>query len=90
MIVSTLLASLVWLGSFSQPVMAEMRITADHFSFGGVNYPMLQFFTPQHRDETIREIIKSGARVIRLFSEYVDDAKAVSLTVSSSSTRQPT
>ncbi|CAE7023168.1 hypothetical protein HRS9139_00845 [Pyrenophora teres f. teres] len=45
----------------------SLRITADHHSFGGVNYPQLQFFTPKHRDDTIREIVKSGARVIRLF-----------------------
>jgi hypothetical protein len=47
---------------------ASLRITADNHSFGGVNYPLLQFFTPAHRDDSIREIVKSGARVVRLFS----------------------
>lgn len=41
-------------------------ITADNHSFGGVNYPLLQHFTPKYRDETIRAIVKSKARVIRL------------------------
>jgi hypothetical protein len=70
MILSILLASLVSLASFSEPVAANLRITADNHSFGGVNYPLLQFFQPQHRDDTIREIVKSGARVIRLFSKH--------------------
>ncbi|CAO2650922.1 Nn.00g092190.m01.CDS01 [Neocucurbitaria sp. VM-36] len=67
MFLPTLLVSLLSVVPWSQPVAADLRITADHHSFGGVNYPLLQFFTPQHRDETIREIVKSGARVIRLF-----------------------
>ncbi|KAI4605925.1 hypothetical protein J4E83_010351 [Alternaria metachromatica] len=46
---------------------SSLRITSSNHSFGGVNYPQLQFLTPTHRDATIREIIKSGARVIRLF-----------------------
>jgi hypothetical protein len=70
MILATLLATLVSLASWTKPVAASLRVTADHHSFGGVNYPQLQFFTPSHRDETIREIVKSGARVIRLFSEF--------------------
>ncbi|KAL1601017.1 hypothetical protein SLS59_005685 [Nothophoma quercina] len=45
----------------------EALITADNHSFGGVNYPLLQYFTPKHRDETIRAIVGSNARVIRLF-----------------------
>ena len=65
---TTILATLASLASWTKPVAANLRITADHHSFGGVNYPQLQFFTPSHRDETIREIVKSGARVIRLFS----------------------
>lgn len=69
MIFSALVASLASLAVFSEPVKADLRITANHHSFGGVNYPMLQFFTPQHRDDTIREIVKSGARVMRLFSK---------------------
>ncbi|KAH7392552.1 hypothetical protein BKA66DRAFT_510124 [Pyrenochaeta sp. MPI-SDFR-AT-0127] len=62
------LSSLVSLISLTQPAVADLRITADHHSFGGVNYPLLQFFTPKHRDDTIRAIVNSGARVIRLFS----------------------
>lgn len=68
MIFSTLLVTLVSLATLTEPVSASLRITADHHSFGGVNYPQLQFFAPEHRDNTIKEIIKSGARVIRLFS----------------------
>ncbi|CBX93146.1 hypothetical protein IAQ61_008874 [Plenodomus lingam] len=67
MLISSILASLASICLHTRPVLAELRITADHHSFGGVNYPLLQFFTPQHRDDTIREVIKSGARVIRLF-----------------------
>ncbi|KAF5853951.1 hypothetical protein GGP41_006734 [Bipolaris sorokiniana] len=67
MIFSTLLVTLVSLATWTEPVSASLRITADHHSFGGVNYPQLQFFAPEHRDNTIKEIIKSGARVIRLF-----------------------
>lgn len=68
MIFSTILVTLVSLVSWTELVAADLRITANHHSFGGVNYPQLQFFTPEHRDNTIREIISSGARVIRLFS----------------------
>jgi hypothetical protein len=68
MFLPTLLATLVSLATWAKPVTANLRITADHHSFGGVNYPQLQFFTPSHRDESIRDIVKSGARVIRLFS----------------------
>lgn len=49
------------------PFTAANLITTDHHSFGGINYPLLQYFTPKHRDETIRSIVKSKARVIRLF-----------------------
>ncbi|RAR04389.1 glycoside hydrolase family 5 protein [Stemphylium lycopersici] len=63
------LEAVLSLVSWTEPVAGELRITADHHSFGGVNYPQLQFFTPKHRDNTIREIISSGARVIRLFSQ---------------------
>jgi hypothetical protein len=72
MILSTILATLVSLASWTKPVAANLRIKADHHSFGGVNYPQLQFFTPHHRDDTIREIVKSGARVIRLFSMWLN------------------
>ncbi|RYN45375.1 hypothetical protein AA0114_g9106 [Alternaria tenuissima] len=67
MMLHSLLAVLVSLTSWTSPVSASLRITANHHSFGGVNYPQLQFFAPQHRDDSIREIVKSGARVIRLF-----------------------
>ncbi|CAN9481260.1 unnamed protein product [Alternaria alternata] len=67
MMLHSLLAVLVSLTSWTPPVSASLRITANHHSFGGVNYPQLQFFAPQHRDDSIREIVKSGARVIRLF-----------------------
>lgn len=67
---SIILATLVSLYTYTLPVAADLRITANHHSFGGVNYPMLQFFTPQHRDASIKEIVNSGARVIRLFSRY--------------------
>ncbi|KAF1942034.1 hypothetical protein EJ02DRAFT_444426 [Clathrospora elynae] len=67
MILPKLLATLVSLAAWTKPVAASLRITADLHSFGGVNYPLLQFFDPRHRDDTIREIVKSGARVIRLF-----------------------
>jgi len=71
MLPTLFLTALVSLVSWTELVTASsLRITADHHSFGGVNYPQLQFFTPQHRDDTIREIVKSGARVIRLFSKY--------------------
>ncbi|KAF2624205.1 glycoside hydrolase family 5 protein [Macroventuria anomochaeta] len=55
--------------SFSSllPLATAQLITADNHSFGGVNFPLLQYFTPKHRDETIRAIVKSKARVIRLF-----------------------
>lgn len=49
------------------PLASAQLITADNHSFGGVNYPLLQYFTPKHRDETIRAIVGSNARVIRLF-----------------------
>lgn len=48
------------------PFAAGHLITADSHSFGGVNYPLLQHFTPKHRDETIRAIVKSKARIVRL------------------------
>ncbi|KAF9698655.1 hypothetical protein EKO04_003382 [Ascochyta lentis] len=59
----TLLSSV----SVSIPLASAQLITADNHSFGGVNYPLLQYFTPKHRDETINAIVKSKARVIRLF-----------------------
>lgn len=49
------------------PFTTAHLIATENHSFGGVNYPLLQYFTPKHRDETIRSIVKSKARVIRLF-----------------------
>ncbi|KAL1792293.1 hypothetical protein ACET3X_008800 [Alternaria dauci] len=67
MMLHALLTILISLTSWPTPASASLRITANHHSFAGVNYPQLQFFTPSHRDASIREIVKSGARVIRLF-----------------------
>jgi hypothetical protein len=63
------LASLVGVASLTQYVAADLRIKEDYFSFGGVNYPGLQILEPEERDDVIRKIVKSGARVIRLFSK---------------------
>jgi hypothetical protein len=62
--VATWLSIALW----TPPVAADLKITADHHSWGGVNYPMLQFFTPQHRDDTIRALVDAKVRVVRLFS----------------------
>ncbi|KAF2829703.1 hypothetical protein CC86DRAFT_453298 [Ophiobolus disseminans] len=67
MLFTTVFATLLSIASWTPPVAANLRIKADHHSWGGVNYPMLQFFTPQHRDDTIRELVKANVRVIRLF-----------------------
>lgn len=55
--------------SFSSllPLANAQLIKTDNHSFGGVNFPLLQFFAPRHRDDTIRAIVKSKARVIRLY-----------------------
>lgn len=63
------LASLISVTSLAKYVAADLRITADHHSFGGVNYPSLQYLEPSYRDEVIRAIVKTNARVIRLFSK---------------------
>jgi hypothetical protein len=68
MLVTTLLLNLLSVASWTAPVLADLGITADHHSWGGVNYPMLQFFTPKHRDDTIRELVAAKVRVVRLFS----------------------
>ncbi|KAF2036122.1 hypothetical protein EK21DRAFT_106228 [Setomelanomma holmii] len=67
MLFTTVLATLLSVASWTPSVAANLRITADHHSWGGVNYPMLQFFTPKHRDDTIRELVAANVRVIRLF-----------------------
>ena len=69
MFFSTILASFVSIASLANYVTADLRITAKHHSFGGVNYPSLQYLDPPYRDEVIRAIVKTNARVIRLFSE---------------------
>ena len=63
------LASLISVTSLAKYVAADLRITADHHSFGGVNYPSLQYLEPNYRDTVIRAIVKTNARVIRLFSK---------------------
>jgi response regulator RpfG family c-di-GMP phosphodiesterase len=55
--------------ALTQYAAATLRVTADHHSFGGVNFPDLQFLEPAKRDEAIRALVKADARVIRLFSE---------------------
>ncbi|KAF2659414.1 glycoside hydrolase family 5 protein [Lophiostoma macrostomum CBS 122681] len=60
-------ASLLSIVSLTGFVAADLRIKADHFSFGGVNFPGLQELKPEQRDEAIQAVVKSGARVIRLF-----------------------
>jgi hypothetical protein len=64
------LASLISVTSLAKYVAADLRITANHHSFGGVNYPSLQYLEPNYRDTVIRAIVKTNARVIRLFSKY--------------------
>lgn len=63
-------ASLLSAAALTQYAAADLRITADHFSFGGVNYPGLQTLNDGERNEVIEAIVKSGARVIRLFSVF--------------------
>ncbi|KAF2689651.1 glycoside hydrolase family 5 protein [Lentithecium fluviatile CBS 122367] len=64
---TSILASLVSVGSLVRSAAADLRITANNHSFGGVNFPQLQFLQPRYRDEVIRTIVRSNARVIRLF-----------------------
>lgn len=64
-------ASLLSIASLTEYVSANLKITADNHSFGGVNYPGLQTLNDAERDKVIRGIVKSGARVIRLFSTYL-------------------
>jgi hypothetical protein len=69
MIFPTFVTALLSLASWTAPVTAKLSISADYHSWGGVNYPMLQFFTPQHRDDTIRALVDAKVRVVRLFSK---------------------
>lgn len=48
------------------PLVTAQLITADNHSFGGVSFPLLQYYIPKSRDEIIHAIVKSKARVIRL------------------------
>jgi hypothetical protein len=66
-------ASLLSAACLTGYVTADLRIKADHFSFGGVNFPGLQELEPSQRDEAIRAVVKSGARVIRMFSRCKED-----------------
>ena len=70
MYLTSILASLISVGSLVKLATADLRITADNHSFGGVNFPQLQFLQPSYRDDVIRTIVRSNARVIRLFSEF--------------------
>jgi len=68
MLFTTIAATLFSLASWTPQVTAKLAITADYHSWGGVNYPMLQFFTRKHRDDTIRALVDAKVRVVRLFS----------------------
>lgn len=81
MFLTAVFATLLSIASWTHLVAADLRIMAKHHSWGGVNYPMLQFFTPQHRDETIRELVAANVRVVRLFSEYSNRVEACMLTI---------
>jgi hypothetical protein len=70
-------ATLLALATWTPSVAADLRITADHHSWGGVNYPLLQFFDPPHRDDTIRALVDAKVRVVRLFSEFKLDPSTV-------------
>ncbi|PVI07246.1 glycoside hydrolase family 5 protein [Periconia macrospinosa] len=58
------LASVGWVAKCAA---ADLRITADNFSFGGVNFPQLQYLSPNYRHQIIQKVVDSNARVIRLF-----------------------
>ncbi|KAF1977871.1 hypothetical protein BU23DRAFT_596181 [Bimuria novae-zelandiae CBS 107.79] len=64
---SRAIASLASVTCLVSCALADLRITADHHSFGGVNFPQLQFLEPAYREEVIKAIVKANARVIRLF-----------------------
>jgi hypothetical protein len=68
MLFTAFVATWLSVASWTSSVAADLKITADHHSWGGVNYPMLQFFTPKHRDDTIRALVDARVRVVRLFS----------------------
>ncbi|KAL1606742.1 hypothetical protein SLS60_004149 [Paraconiothyrium brasiliense] len=62
------IGSLLSIATLTNVALADLRITADNHSFGGVNFPQLQFLEPTYREEVIRAIVKTNARVIRLFN----------------------
>lgn len=66
---SKIISSLASAAALANVALADLRITADNHSFGGVNFPQLQFLEPSYREEVIRAIVKTNARVIRLFSK---------------------
>ena len=68
MYLSRVILSLASAAVLANVALADLRITADNHSFGGVNFPQLQFLEPTYREEVIRAIAKTNARVIRLFS----------------------
>ncbi|KAF2732041.1 hypothetical protein EJ04DRAFT_536272 [Polyplosphaeria fusca] len=62
-----ILGSLLSVASLTQYAAASLRITADNHSFGGVNFPGLQFLKEKDRNDAIRALVKANTRVIRLF-----------------------
>lgn len=62
-----LLATLLGVSSLTRRVAADLTVTKDLHSFGGVNFPGLQFLNPYERNEAIRKIVESNVRVVRLF-----------------------
>ena len=67
MYLSTILALVsAFCSSSLVPLVSAQLITADNHSFGGVSFTLLQYYRPDSRDEIIRAIVKSKARVIRL------------------------
>lgn len=70
MYLKRIISSLLSGATLANVALADLRITAENHSFGGVNFPQLQFLEPAFREEVIREIVKTDARVIRLFSEH--------------------
>ncbi|KAF2708456.1 glycoside hydrolase family 5 protein [Pleomassaria siparia CBS 279.74] len=73
MFLLNILASLVSVASLLNYAAADLRITADRHSFGGVNYPSLQYLDPKFRNEVITAIVKTNAKVIRLFIQADND-----------------
>lgn len=70
---SKTIASIVSIATLVNTALADLKITADNHSFGGVNFPQLQFLEPTYREEVIRAIVKTNARVVRLFSKLLGE-----------------